>query len=83
MEGDDDSLVKQAEGELKREGVPLVSIAVHTPAELGAGAFKWEVATALTCAQLNINPFDEPDTQLGGERFAEIVEGLASSGERP
>jgi transaldolase / glucose-6-phosphate isomerase len=83
MAGDDASPVKQAESELQLQGVPLVSIALNSPAELGVAVFKWEVATALACALLAVNPFDETDAQLGKERSAEFVEGLASPGELP
>jgi transaldolase / glucose-6-phosphate isomerase len=83
MEGEDDSVVRTAEERWRSEGVPFVSISLKTAAELGAGVFKWEMATALACALLNVNPFDEPDTQVGKERSAEMVESLAARGELP
>jgi len=83
MYGDDDTQVRAAEAQWQRDGVPFVSVALTTAAELGAGVFKWEVATALACALLNVNPFDEPDTRVGKEKSAEIVEGLAVHGELP
>jgi hypothetical protein len=45
--------------------------------------FKWEVATAIACVLLKVNPFDEPDAQAGRERAAEILEGLILKGELP
>ncbi len=63
MRGDDHTEVKEAETQLKQAGVPVVSIELNSPMELGAEVFKWEVATALACALLGVNPFDEPDVQ--------------------
>ena len=83
LRGDDDAQVKESENQLKRAGVPTVSIELNTPAELGAELFKWEIATALACALLNVNPFDEPDAEAGKERSAEILEGLVAKGELP
>jgi transaldolase / glucose-6-phosphate isomerase len=68
---------------LKQAGVPVVSIELNSPAELGAELFKWELATALACALLNVNPFDEPDVQGGRERAAEILEELVAKRELP
>ena len=83
MPGDDDSEVKDAERQLCQAGVPLVSIELDSPAELGAELFKWELATALGCALLNVNPFDEPDVQTTKERAAEILDGLVATGQLP
>jgi transaldolase / glucose-6-phosphate isomerase len=63
--------------------VPLVSIELDSPAELGAELFMWELATALGCALLNVNPFDEPDVQTTKERAAEILDGLIATGQLP
>ena len=67
IQGDDQARVRAAEERWRNEGVPFVSVKLNTAAQLGAGVFKWEVATALACAQLGINPFDEPDTLIGKE----------------
>jgi transaldolase/glucose-6-phosphate isomerase len=45
--------------------------------------FKWEVATALACALLDVNPFIEPDCQDGKEKAADLVEGLVTKRELP
>jgi glucose-6-phosphate isomerase len=83
MRGDDDTEIKAAERQLKQAGVPLVSVELNSPADLGAGLFKWEVATALACALLKVNPFDEPDVLAGRERAGEILGALIAKGELP
>jgi len=66
MRGDDDTEVREAETQLKQAGVPVVSIELNSPAELGAELFRWEVATTLACALLDVNPFDNPTCRRAG-----------------
>jgi hypothetical protein len=68
MSADPDAQLTDAAAWFKREGGPLVSVELESPAELGAEGFKWEIATALACSQLHVNPFEEPDTRIGRER---------------
>jgi len=44
-------------------GAPLVDIDIVDPAALGAEFVRWEIATAVAGALLQINPFDEPNVQ--------------------
>jgi glucose-6-phosphate isomerase len=54
-------------GPAKREslpdGAPTIEIDVPEPAALGAEFVRWEIATAIAGALLQINPFDEPNVQ--------------------
>ena len=83
MAGDDITQVQESVAHLQAQGVPVISAELESPAELGAELFKWEIATALACSLLQVNPFDEPDTQARRERASEIVEDLAACGEMP
>ena len=83
MRGDDGTEVKEAERQLCQAGAPLVSIELDSPAELAAQLFKWELATALGCALLNVNPFNETDVKTTKERAAEILDGLIATGQLP
>jgi transaldolase/glucose-6-phosphate isomerase len=66
MPDDQNDEVKEFERHLRNAGVPTISIEMHTPEQFGAEMFKWEIATALACAPLNVNPFDEPDVEQRG-----------------
>ena len=44
-------------------GAPLLEIDIVEPAALGAEFVRWEIATAVAGALLQINPFDEPNVQ--------------------
>jgi transaldolase/glucose-6-phosphate isomerase len=83
MQGEDDSTVKETANRLRDAGVPIVLIELHGPEELGAALFEWEVATALACALLDVNPFTEPDVQDGRANTAELLEALATKRQLP
>jgi transaldolase/glucose-6-phosphate isomerase len=83
MRGDDDAEVKQAATCLHRAEVPVALIELNGPEELGAALFKWELATALACALLDVNPFTEPDVQESRARTAALLENLVAGHELP
>ena len=83
MRGDEDSEVNEFETELRRAGAPTVSIEMDSPEELGVEVFKWEIATALACVPLNVNPFDDPDVQENRERVSGMLEEQSAKQERP
>ena len=74
MREDRNSQVNEFETLLRSAGLPTVSIQINNPDELGAEMFKWEIATALACVPLNVNPFDEPDVQENRGRVSTILE---------
>jgi len=48
---------------LEAADVPLVRIEVDQPLDLAAELFRWEIATAVAGAELQLNPFDQPDVE--------------------
>lgn len=59
----DDAAAKQLNEHLAQKSAPSVIIEIDGPEDLGAELFKWELATALICSRLGVNPFDQPDAQ--------------------
>src|SRR5439155_20886501 len=59
-----DSSTEQAQDavirSLKAAGAPVAEIEMPEPAALGGEFLRWEIATAIAGAILQINPFDEP-----------------------
>jgi hypothetical protein len=53
-------------------------VLVEDPYDLGYEMYRWEFATAVAGAILEVNPFDQPDVQAAKDRTNEI---LASGGE--
>jgi glucose-6-phosphate isomerase len=61
LEGDDEECGKLFS--LERAEHPIVCIKLRNPYDLGGHCFLWEMATAIACHRLGINPFDQPDVE--------------------
>jgi transaldolase/glucose-6-phosphate isomerase len=60
---------------LSAAGQPLVVFPVSDPYDLAAEFYRWEFATAVACAALGVNAFDQPDVQDAKDRTkAKIAE---------
>jgi transaldolase/glucose-6-phosphate isomerase len=82
MREDEKSEINEFEMLLRKAGVPTVAIEMDNPEESGAEAFKWEIATALACVRLEVNPFDEPDVLGTRERISQTLEALSAKQQR-
>ena len=51
--------------------------------DLGAEFFRWEVATAVTGALLNVNPFDQPDVEASKEATRRLTAAYEAAGALP
>lgn len=81
LEGDDSGL--QELGALKRAGHPVIRLRLRDAYDLGAQFYLWEFATAVACAVLGVNPFDQPDVEAAKARASEAVERYRSSRSLP
>jgi transaldolase / glucose-6-phosphate isomerase len=59
--GEGDAAQSRAVGALEQAGHPVVYLTLESRAALGREFFRWEVATAIAGAVLDVNPFDEPN----------------------
>jgi transaldolase / glucose-6-phosphate isomerase len=66
-------------GELEAAGHAVARFDVADALDLGGEMFRWEFATAVAGALLEINPFDQPNVQEAKDRTNEILTG---SGEK-
>lgn len=48
---------------LVQAGFPVVCLSVRAPYSLGQEFFRWEIATAVAGAVMQLNPFDQPDVE--------------------
>ncbi|HWP37679.1 MAG TPA: hypothetical protein VNL18_09040 [Gemmatimonadales bacterium] len=55
------SLADQGLDQLAAGGHPVVRMTLDGPESLGAEFYRWEFATAVACAILGVNPFDQPN----------------------
>jgi glucose-6-phosphate isomerase len=74
-----DSLVR----ELEAAGHPVATIDWAEPLSIGAEFVRWEIATAIAGALLEINPFDEPNVQQAKDATADLLGQYKSNGALP
>jgi transaldolase/glucose-6-phosphate isomerase len=53
---------------LREAGHPALTVNIENAYDLGAEFYRWEVATAIACAVLGVNAFDQPDVQDSKDR---------------
>lgn len=62
---------------------PSATIAFPEPEALGAEFMRWEIATAIAGAILEINPFDEPNVQQAKDATKVLLDAHAKDGHFP
>jgi len=62
---------------LRAAGHPVIEIELGDRLDLGAEFFRWELATAVAGAALEINPFDEPNVTEAKQATAKLLEAHA------
>ena len=73
--GPADSLIPARLAGLAEAGHPVATFAIRDAYDLGGEMFRWEFATALAGALLEINPFDQPNVQEAKDRTNQILSG--------
>jgi len=68
---------------LRRAGFPLLEFPIADPYDLAAEFYRWEVATAVACAVLGVNAFDQPDVQEAKERTKAGIAAYLRQGNLP
>jgi len=65
---------------LQRAGHPVLSIFLQDPLDVGREFFRWELATAVACAILRVNPFDEPNVTESKENTHRVLQAFYPTG---
>src|SRR6185503_14098926 len=68
---------------LERAGQPVVRIAVDGREALGREILRWEMATAIGCALMGVNPFDEPNVTEAKVATSALLAQHAAEGKLP
>ena len=69
--------------DIKAAHEPIVEIELPEPAALGAEFVRWEIATAVAGALLEINPFDEPNVQQAKDATRALLKQYEDKGRLP
>ncbi len=68
---------------LGSEGFPTVTIELKDKENLGQEFFRWEFATAVAGAIMDINPFDQPDVEAAKIEAKKITSAYEETGKLP
>ena len=81
LEGDttDDAAVTG----LESAGHPIIRINLHDRYDLGAQCFLWEMAVAVACHRLGVNPFNQPNVEAAKTRARQAVDEYKKRGTLP
>jgi len=55
---------------------PVLQLDIHDISDLGGLFYQWEIAVALACSILQVNPFDQPDVQDSKTRTQAKIDGI-------
>jgi glucose-6-phosphate isomerase len=69
--------------ELVAAGAPIVELELPEPSALSGEFVRWEIATAVAGALLEINPFDEPNVQQAKDATNALLDRVKSQGALP
>jgi glucose-6-phosphate isomerase len=58
----------------------VVQISISDVYHLGQEFFRWEIATAVAGAIMEINPFNQPDVEASKEKTRELTNAYEKSG---
>lgn len=83
IEGDQNAEVDVLTERLTGAGHPLVRFDIADAYDLGAEFFRWEFATAVAGALLEVQPFDQPDVQAAKDAAGHMLDQFKETGELP
>lgn len=76
VDGKQADFVKQ----LKEKNIPVLSFKLGDPYDIAREFYRWEYATAIACAVLGVNAFDQPDVQSNKLVTKAVIESFKKTG---
>lgn len=65
---------------LRKQAYPILGFKLETPFDLAREFYRWEYATAIACAVLGVNAFDQPDVQSNKLVTKAVIEKYKETG---
>jgi transaldolase/glucose-6-phosphate isomerase len=81
LEGHDQPELDGAVREIEEAGHPVVRITLEDRIQLGQEFVRWEVATAIAGAVLEIHPFDQPDVEASKIKTKDLTTAYEQTGQ--
>ena len=78
--GKPDSAVSSIE-QLRAAGNPVIQFSLSDRYDIGSEFYRWEYATAVAGAVMEVNPFDQPNVELSKAKTNEILKAYTGTGE--
>ena len=79
----DDPAQAAAVSTLRRAGHPVVEISCRDVYDLGGEFFRWEMATAIACWRMGVQPFNQPDVEAAKILARKMLADCAPAGKQP
>lgn len=83
LEGMEDAATRAQVDAIEKSGQPMVRITLQEKMNLGQEFFRWEFATAVAGAIMQINPFNQPDVESAKIEAKKLTEEYEKTGELP
>ena len=83
LKDDDNSGLDITYKEVSKKNFPIISIELNDLYDLSQEFYRWEMATALAGASLDIHPFNQPNVQLAKTMATESLSAYKSTGSLP
>ena len=83
LEGDDNAAADEHVDRLEKAGQPVVRESLADVYDLGASFYRWEFATAVVGALMDIHPFNQPNVQESKDSTVRVLSEYESSGRLP
>lgn len=81
--GLDNSIIEERLAQLAAQGHPVVTIELNDKIDLADEFFRFEIATAVAGAIIEINPFDQPDVEASKIETRELTDEYEKNGSLP
>jgi transaldolase/glucose-6-phosphate isomerase len=65
---------------LEQAGHPVITLTMRDRLDLGGEILRWELATAVACSVLGVDPFDQPNVQESKESVMRVLREYESQG---
>ncbi len=83
LAGDNNAKLDGMVNVLEAAGHPVILIEMDELEDLGQEFFRWEMATAASCAVLKVNPFDQPNVELAKIKARSLMAEFQEKGTLP
>jgi hypothetical protein len=68
---------------LQTAGLPVITLSLRDPVDIGGEFLRWELATAIAGSVLQIDPFDQPNVQESKDNTKKVLGSFLKAGKLP